>query len=193
MKRRIWTSDWFAGFAYGTAFLLIAYVLFPGSFQRLENAAYDLGVNLTHAAPGNQIAVIAIDEASINTLGRWPWPRDYQADLINRLSKADAKVVGLTLFLSEPQVDQGDVFIRDMVNFYDHCSSLGILAPFAASGSPAAVSNAPAALGNCDTANTPAPGIGTLTLPPQVQQDLLTLRGKMQLAEQTLKIGRAHV
>lgn len=186
MKRRIWTSDWFAGFAYGTAFLLIAYVLFPGSFQRLENAAYDLGVNLTHAAPGNQIAVIAIDEASINTLGRWPWPRDYQADLINRLSKADAKVVGLTLFLSEPQVDQGDVFIRDMVNFYDHCSSLGILAPFAASGSPAAVSNAPTAPANCDTANTPAPGIGTLTLPPQVQQDLLTLRGKMQLAEQTL-------
>jgi len=186
VKRRIWTSDWFAGFAYGTAFLLVAYVLFPGSFQRLENAAYDLGVNLTHAAPGNQIVVIAIDEASINTLGRWPWPRDYQADLINRLSKADAKVVGLTLFLSEPQVDQGDVFIRDMVNFYDHCSSLGLLAPFAASGSPAAVSNAPAATATCDTANTPAPSTGTLTLPPQVQQDLLTLRGKMQLAEQTL-------
>ncbi len=186
MKRRIWTSDWFAGLVYGAVFLLVAYGVFPGTFQRLENAAYDLGVNLTHASPGNQIAVIAIDEASINTLGRWPWPRDYHADLINRLSKDSAKVVGLTLFLSEPQVDQGDVFIRDMVNFYDHCSSLGILAPYAVSNTPAAVTNAPAIPANCDAAHTPVPSVGTVVLPAQVQQDLQTMRGKLQFAEQTL-------
>jgi eukaryotic-like serine/threonine-protein kinase len=186
VKRRIWTSDWFAGLVYGAVFLLVAYVIFPGSFQRLENAAYDLGVNLTHATPSNQIAVIAIDEASINTLGRWPWPRDYHADLIKMLSKDDAKVVGLTLFLSEPQVDQGDIFIRDMVNFYDHCSSLGVLAPFPVSSSPAPVSKLQAAPANCTGSPTPAPSSASLTLPPQVQKDLLTLRGKMQLAEQTL-------
>ncbi|MGA9854530.1 MAG: serine/threonine-protein kinase [Gammaproteobacteria bacterium] len=188
MKRVIWTSDWFAGLVYGAVFLLVAYVLFPGTFQRLENAAYDLGVNFTHATPGNQIAVIAIDEASINTLGRWPWPRDYHADLIKLLAKDNAKVVALTLFLSEPQVDQGDVFIRDMVNFYDHCSSLGMLAPFAVSNTPAAVTHAPAASANCDATHTPVPSVGTLVLPAQVQQDLLTLRGKLQLAEQTLNV-----
>ena len=186
MKRVIWTSDWFAGLVYGAVFLLVAYVVFPGTFQRLENAAYDLGVNLTHASPGNQIAVIAIDEASINTLGRWPWPRDYHADLINLLAKDNAKVVGLTLFLSEPQVDQGNVFIRDMVNFYDHCSSLGILAPFAVSNSPTAATTAPAVSANCDAAHTPVPSVGTVVLPAQVQQDLQTLRGKLQLAELAL-------
>jgi CHASE2 domain-containing sensor protein len=65
VKQRIWTSDWFAGLVYGAVFLRVAYVLFAGTFQRLETAAYDLGVHRTHATPNNQIAVIAIDNASI--------------------------------------------------------------------------------------------------------------------------------
>lgn len=184
MKQRFWGTDWFAALIYGAVFLLVAYVVFPGTFHRLETAAYDLGVNLTNASPSNQIAVIAIDDASINTLGRWPWPRDYHADLINKLAKDGAKVVGLTLFLSEAQVDQGSVFIRDMQNFYDHCSSLGVVAPLAVSQTaPAAASSAAA---QCGSAATRPPAGATLSVPPQVRQDLLTLRGKMQLAEQIM-------
>ncbi len=188
MKQRFWTADWFAGLVYGAVFLLVAYVLFPTVFQRLETGAYDLGVNLTRATPSKNIAVIAIDDASINTLGRWPWPRDYHADLIHMLSQDGAKVIGLTIFLSEPQVDQGGIFIRDMMNFYDHCSSLGSVAPFGSSGAtvPAATTSTPAASSDCGGAPTAAPAGTTLSVPPQVKQDLLTLRGKMQLAEQTL-------
>ncbi|MDE2234691.1 MAG: CHASE2 domain-containing protein [Gammaproteobacteria bacterium] len=185
-KRRIWTSDWFAGVAYAAVFLLCTYVIFPETFQQLENAAYDLGVNLTHATPGNEIAVIAIDDASINTLGRWPWPRTYHADLINRLSQDHAKVIGLTLFLSESQVDPGSVYIRELMNFYDHCSSLGALAPFPVSTTPAAASAAPAAPADCGNAQTQPAGPVTLSLPPRVQQDLLALRGRMQRAENLL-------
>ncbi|MGA9852715.1 MAG: serine/threonine-protein kinase [Gammaproteobacteria bacterium] len=183
MKQRIWTADWLAGLVFSAAFLLITYVLFAGTFNRLETAAYDLGVNLTRAAPSSQIAVIAIDDASINTLGRWPWPRDYHADLINMLSKDGAKVVGLTLLLSEAQVDQGSVFIRDMLNFYG-CSSLDKVAQFSASSAPATVvTSAPV---NCGAAPAGAPAAATLSVPPEVQQDLLTLHGKMQQAEQIL-------
>ena len=187
MKRRFWGSHWFAGLIYGAVFLMVTYVVFPGTFHRLETSAYDLGVNLTNATPSSQIAVIAIDDASIKSLGRWPWPRDYHADLISRLSRDGAKVVGLTLFLSEAQVSQGGLFIRDMQNFYDHCSSLGVVAPFAASQAPASATHGTATtVADCGSAQTAAAGATTLNVPPQVRQDLLTLRGKMQVAEQVL-------
>ena len=46
------------------------------------------------AAPAPNIAVIAIDDDSIGKLGRWPWPRDYHAALIDKLSKGGASVIG---------------------------------------------------------------------------------------------------
>jgi len=80
LKKGFWSSDWFAGVAYGLVFILVAYVIFSDGFNRTGRAAYDLGMSMTSAAPAPDIAVIAIDDASIQTLGRWPWPRDYHAD-----------------------------------------------------------------------------------------------------------------
>ena len=171
MKKGFWTSDWFAGLAYGLVFLLLAYVIFGGAFSRAETAAYDLGVNWTSAAPDKDIAVIAIDEPSIATLGRWPWPRDYHAALIDKLTKAGADVIGFTVLLSEAQVDQGSVYIKDMQDFYDG-SSLEAAAPFAA-----------APPGSTAPLVTKAP---TLAVPAAVRSDLLELRKRIQVASETL-------
>lgn len=180
MKRRFWASDWFAGLAFGAVFILVAYALFHSVFYRLETAAYDYGVSHTSATPNPNIAVIAIDDTSIKTLGRWPWPRDYHARLLDMLSKAGAKVIGLSIFLSEAQLDQGSVFIQDMMNFYDHCSSLGQVAPATTQVTPAAATAAECGPGVSLPDNT------ALQASPQIKQDLLTLRRKMQDAEQTL-------
>ncbi|MDE2197310.1 MAG: CHASE2 domain-containing protein, partial [Gammaproteobacteria bacterium] len=182
MKQRFWTTDWFAGLVYGVVFLLLAYVFFPNAFYRIETTAYDFGVSHTSATPSDNIAVIAIDDASIKTLGRWPWPRDYHARLINMLNKDGAKVIGLTVFLSEPQVDQGSVFIQDMMDFYDHCSSLGVLAPLAVTTAPAATSRAAAAAANCGP-GVSLPDAASLQASPQIKADLVQLRQKMQQAE----------
>ena len=56
----------------------------------------------------------AIDDQSIANIGRWPWPRDVHAKLIDQLSAAKAKTVVHTAFFFEPQVDPGLVFIRKM-------------------------------------------------------------------------------
>lgn len=58
-------------------------------------------------APSDKVAVIAIDEASIRSIGRWPWPRDVQAKMTDLLTQAKVKVIGSTILLSEPQVDPG--------------------------------------------------------------------------------------
>jgi CHASE2 domain-containing sensor protein/predicted Ser/Thr protein kinase len=119
MKTRFWGSDWFAGLL-----ITIVVVMFSGSapFASLERAFYDWGVRSTERSPSSKIAVIAIDDESINNLGRWPWPRDLHAELINRLSEGGAKVIGQTVFFLEPQIDPGMLYIRELIEFFSTAS-----------------------------------------------------------------------
>ena len=119
MKSRFWSSDWFAGLL-----ITIVVVVLSGSapFQSLERSFYDWGVRSTDRQPSDKIAVIAIDDESINNLGRWPWPRDLHAELIDRLTEGGAKVIGQTVFFLEPQIDPGMIYIRELIEFFSNAS-----------------------------------------------------------------------
>ncbi len=103
-NRAFWKRDGFVGILV-TLFFLFA----SGSdlIQSLERKAYDLGVRATTRVPSDKIAVIAIDDQSIANLGRWPWPREIHAKMIDALAAGHAKVIGYTAFFFEPQVDAG--------------------------------------------------------------------------------------
>ncbi|MFP5382593.1 MAG: CHASE2 domain-containing serine/threonine-protein kinase [Gammaproteobacteria bacterium] len=117
MKKAFWTTDWFAGLLVVVAALLFA---LGDTYHRIELSAYDLGVRSASRDAGNAVAVIGIDDESIANLGRWPWPRDIHADLIDRLGKAGAKAVGFTVLMSEAQQDAGLAHIRDIKSLYDN-------------------------------------------------------------------------
>jgi len=104
-KIAFWKSDWFLGVAVTVAVVLLN--LFSDLVPSLERKAYDLGVIATSRTPSDKVAVIAIDEASIRSIGRWPWPRDVQANMIDLLATAKVKVIGSTILLSEAQADPG--------------------------------------------------------------------------------------
>ena len=115
-KAGFWTSDWFFG-------LVIAIVVFALSvatsfFKVLETKAYDWGVQATTKLPSDKVAVIAIDEQSIANIGRWPWPRDIHAAMIDKLTAAKAKVIGNTIFYFEPQQDPGLLYITKLLQIY---------------------------------------------------------------------------
>lgn len=78
--------------------------------QALERKAYDLGIQLSQRDASDKIAIIAIDDTSIQNIGRWPWSRQIHAELIRKLSSA--KVVGHTVFFLEPQQDPGLAYIN---------------------------------------------------------------------------------
>src|SRR5690242_13030759 len=107
MKEAFWKSDWFAGLIFCVAFLFVAFFVFGAGFQSLERAAYDLGVRASSRTPSDRVAVIAIDDQSIQNIGRWPWPRDVHARMLALLKQGGAKVVGSTVLYTEPQVDAG--------------------------------------------------------------------------------------
>ncbi|HKB58406.1 MAG TPA: serine/threonine-protein kinase [Gallionellaceae bacterium] len=120
-KLLFWKRDWFVGLLVVLAFLASAN---SDLMQSLEDKAYDLGVRYSSRTPSDKIAVIAIDDQSINNIGRWPWPREVQARMLDTLSAGHPKVIGNTTFFFEPQIDPGLNYIRRIKEFVDG-SSLG--------------------------------------------------------------------
>ncbi len=111
-KRPIWRSDWFVGLLVVIAVVVFSYT--TDFFGTLERRFYDFASTSSNRQPSDRIAVIAIDDQSIANIGRWPWPRDVHAKLIDQLAAAKAKTIVHTVFFFEPQVDRGLDFIRQM-------------------------------------------------------------------------------
>ena len=111
MKQAFWKADWFVGLAISLIFLIL-WLGRNALLGGLERDAYDLGVRLSNADPGDKIAVIAIDDRSIQNIGRWPWSRDVHAAMIDKLVSGGAKTIGNSIFYSEPQVDAGLTWIK---------------------------------------------------------------------------------
>ena len=124
-KAKLWSRDWFAGAVFCALFAVLAYLVFPASSGSLERITYDAGVRLNERQPSADIAVIAIDDQSIENLGRWPWPRTLHADMIDKLSEAGAKVIGNTIFYSEPQTDPGQLELQSILQQFESSSLNG--------------------------------------------------------------------
>lgn len=48
-----------------------------------------------------EVVIVAIDEESVRQLGRWPWPRDRHAQLIDVISKGDPRLIFFDVFFVE--------------------------------------------------------------------------------------------
>src|SRR5258708_5227760 len=114
-KAAFWKKDWFLGLVMSLA-LLVAGGTQP--IEGLERFAYDWGVRASARTPSDRISVIAIDKRSIDNIGRWPWSREVHAKMIESLASAKPKVIGYTVFFSEPQVDQGLAYVNRLLETY---------------------------------------------------------------------------
>jgi len=109
-RAQFWRADWFAGVLIVLAVVFLS--LTTDLIGALERRFYDFSSTSTSRQPSERIAIIAIDDQSVANIGRWPWPRDIHAKLIDMLAAANAKVIVETVFFIEPQVDPGLGYIR---------------------------------------------------------------------------------
>ena len=111
-RSQFWRADWFLG----VLVVLAVFVVHNATdfFGTLERRYYDFASTSTSRQPSERIAIVAIDDQSIANIGRWPWPRDVQAKLIDQLATAKAKTIVNTTLFFEPQTDRGMVYIRKM-------------------------------------------------------------------------------
>ena len=56
----------------------------------------------------DDIAIVAIDDASIARFGRFPWPRSVMAKAIDALSAAQPKVIALDVLFTDPTIPEDD-------------------------------------------------------------------------------------
>jgi len=52
--------------------------------------------------PGDEVLIVAVDNASLARIGRWPWPRSVVAHLIERIDSGKPAVIGLDAIFTEP-------------------------------------------------------------------------------------------
>jgi len=119
MKNGVLKSDWFTGLIITFIFLIFANSDFIASIER---SAYDFGVRSSSRIASDKIAIIAIDDQSIDNIGRWPWSRDIHAQMHDLLAQGGAKAIGQTVFFSEPQIDPGLQFIRELKQAFEESS-----------------------------------------------------------------------
>lgn len=110
----------------------------PGIIEILELQLLDQRLRARgELTPGPEVVIVAIDEKSQDTLGRWPWPRSTLAKLVNNLTEAGVMTIGFDMVFSEKDENiQGgleagktsdELFAEAMKN--SECTVLGFFFP----------------------------------------------------------------
>ncbi|HUT59143.1 MAG TPA: adenylate/guanylate cyclase domain-containing protein [Phycisphaerae bacterium] len=87
-----------------TATVVVVAGDFSGLARWLELGSLDVRFRLLSTAPPtNEIATVNIDDGSLEELGRWPWPRELLAGVVDALQLAGARAVALDIIMPEPQ------------------------------------------------------------------------------------------
>ena len=83
--------------------LLALRVADPLFVSAIRNQGFDIFQRL-HPRPSVEqpIAIVDIDEKSLEQVGQWPWPRSEVARLIDRLTEMGAVVIGFDVVFAEP-------------------------------------------------------------------------------------------
>src|SRR3954469_2412551 len=88
--------------------LLVLLTFYMGWADVMEYKLYDMRAKLRSSAKaGDNVVLIGIDDQSIREIGRWPWPRNYLAEMTDQLAEAGAKVIGIDVFFSDPEINPG--------------------------------------------------------------------------------------
>lgn len=84
------------GIAIGCLVFLSSYIgLFTGTEARLQDTLFS-------SKPINDsLVIVAIDDASLQELGQWPWPRHTFGEFFSKLNEAPPKIVGFDVLLAE--------------------------------------------------------------------------------------------
>ena len=88
----------------GTVFLLALALHWSGwlTIAELKTLDHRFHRYADPAKAGNDIVLVAVDEASLEAYGRWPWPRDRHGYVVHYLKQAGAKAVVFDILFLEP-------------------------------------------------------------------------------------------
>jgi adenylate cyclase len=113
-------QQWFrlplVGVLTGLAVLLA--VVRPSFIDQIEFKTLDERFLLRGPRPPQvPVVIVAVDNASLDAVGRWPWPRDKIGDIVERVLAHDhARALGFDMVFSEAQTNPVDETLRLLQN-----------------------------------------------------------------------------
>src|SRR3954469_15605151 len=93
-------AEWMG--AVGVVTLVTALAAGFGWFWRVDQALYDAALVLRQRPAPDDVVIVAIDQNSLDRIGRWPWRRAIHATAIDRLTDAGVKGIAMDILLPEP-------------------------------------------------------------------------------------------
>lgn len=109
MKQQFWQYGWRL-LPGGIVALAIALLLKLNAFNALEQVTYQRLFQVRGARSwDDRLVLVAIDEASLAQLGRFPWTRQHYTQLLQVLTASEASVVVMNLIWSEPSTQDAEL------------------------------------------------------------------------------------
>jgi adenylate cyclase len=100
--------------------VVLGYWVNPPVLHRLEILFQDAHFQIRGPQKaGPEVVIAAIDEKSLDELGRWPWPRKTMAQLVEKLVEQQVKVIAFDMVFSSPDENSGKknlINIREQLN-----------------------------------------------------------------------------
>ncbi|WP_374264630.1 CHASE2 domain-containing protein [Zoogloea sp.] len=76
-----------------------------GWLWRIDQTVYDAVLSTWTRPPSEDVVIVSIDDASLASIGRWPWSRRVHAALIDRAREVEASAVALDVLFDAPSRD----------------------------------------------------------------------------------------
>ncbi len=124
-------GKWFKDVLWPLAITLIVVIVvscgyligFP-FWEELELKAFDLRLRARGSiATSEQVSIVAIDEESLEKIGRWPWSRDIMAKLVKEIDSHSPRAVGYDISFFDPQENPAQ---NEILLLAKHAARLGI-------------------------------------------------------------------
>ena len=91
----------------GALCAITALAALSGMLERWDNVIYDAAMGLRHRPAPDDIVIVAIDDRSLQQLGRWPWSRHLHAQLLERMTRIGVRGVGFDIMFAEASTHDG--------------------------------------------------------------------------------------
>lgn len=88
----------------GAVLMITTIILLTGNLPaRFDLVFYDLLLHFLRQDSADEVVIVAIDEPSLQKLGRWPWSRRVHAELLDKLTEVGVEAVGFDVLFAEPE------------------------------------------------------------------------------------------
>ncbi|OIO56882.1 MAG: hypothetical protein AUJ55_07650 [Proteobacteria bacterium CG1_02_64_396] len=93
---------------------LVLWAVEPANLEDLERQLLDKRFELRGQLPADdRVVIVAVDNQSVEELGRWPWSRNTMAALLTAIKHNGARAVGFDITFSEDEANPLDILNRD--------------------------------------------------------------------------------